>query len=78
MNRSANYQAKLVSAQAAVANIRRGQRVFIGSGAAGGIITVLIRNIGVYADGVIYAILVINLIQPLVDKIRPQAVGKVV
>ncbi|MGB5619539.1 MAG: RnfABCDGE type electron transport complex subunit D [Desulfobacterales bacterium] len=47
-------------------------------GAAGGIITVLIRNIGVYADGVLYAILVINLIQPLVDKIRPQALGKVV
>jgi len=47
-------------------------------GAAGGIVTVLIRNIGVYADGVLYAILVINLIQPLVDKIRPQAVGKVV
>lgn len=47
-------------------------------GAAGGIITVLIRNIGVYTDGVLYAILVINLIQPLVDKIRPQAVGKVV
>jgi electron transport complex protein RnfD len=47
-------------------------------GAAGGIITVLIRNIGVYADGVLYAILVINLVQPLVDKIRPQAVGKVV
>ncbi|MEN8808499.1 MAG: RnfABCDGE type electron transport complex subunit D [Desulfobacterales bacterium] len=47
-------------------------------GAAGGIVTVLIRNIGVYTDGVLYAILVINLIQPLVDKIRPQAVGKVV
>ena len=47
-------------------------------GAVGGIVTVLIRNIGVYADGVLYAILVINLIQPLVDKIRPQAVGKVV
>ncbi len=47
-------------------------------GAVGGIITVLIRNIGVYADGVLYAILVINLIQPLVDKIRPQALGKVV
>ena len=47
-------------------------------GAAGGIVTVLIRNIGVYADGVLYAILVVNLIQPLVDKIRPQAVGKVV
>lgn len=47
-------------------------------GAVGGIVTVLIRNIGVYADGVLYAILVVNLIQPLVDKIRPQAVGKVV
>jgi electron transport complex protein RnfD len=34
--------------------------------------------IGAYADGVLYAILVINLIQPLVDKIRPQAVGKAV
>jgi electron transport complex protein RnfD len=47
-------------------------------GIVGGIVTVLIRNIGVYADGVLYAILVINLIQPLVDKIRPPAVGKVV
>lgn len=46
-------------------------------GAAGGIMTVLIRNIGVYADGVIYAILVINLINPLLDKIRPKALGKV-
>ena len=47
-------------------------------GAVGGIMTVLIRNIGVYADGVIYAILVINLINPLLDKIRPKALGKVV
>ncbi len=47
-------------------------------GAAGGIITVLIRNIGVYVDGVVYAILVINLINPLLDKIRPKAIGKVV
>jgi electron transport complex protein RnfD len=46
-------------------------------GAAGGLMTVLIRNIGVYPDGVIYAILVINLINPLVDKIRPRALGKV-
>ena len=46
-------------------------------GAAGGIMTVLIRNIGVYVDGVLYAILVINLINPLLDKIRPKAVGKV-
>jgi electron transport complex protein RnfD len=47
-------------------------------GAAGGIMTVLIRNIGAYVDGVILAILVINLIHPLLDKIRPQALGKVV
>jgi electron transport complex protein RnfD len=47
-------------------------------GAAGGIMTVLIRNVGVYADGVIMAILVINLIHPILDKIRPKALGKVV
>jgi electron transport complex protein RnfD len=47
-------------------------------GAAGGIMTVLIRNIGAYIDGVILAILVINLVSPLLDKIRPQALGKVV
>ena len=47
-------------------------------GATGGLMTVLIRNIGVYVDGVILAILIINLIQPLLDKIRPKALGKVV
>jgi electron transport complex protein RnfD len=47
-------------------------------GVLGGIMTVLIRNIGAYADGVIYAILVINLVNPLLDKIRPKALGKVV
>ena len=47
-------------------------------GAAGGIMTVLIRNVGVYVDGVIMAILVINLIHPILDKIRPKALGKVV
>ena len=47
-------------------------------GAAGGLMTVLIRNIGVYVDGVIMAILLINLIHPLLDKIRPKALGKVV
>lgn len=47
-------------------------------GALGGVMTVLIRNIGIYADGVIYAILVINLVNPLLDKIRPKAIGKVV
>ena len=47
-------------------------------GAAGGIMTVLIRNVGVYVDGVIMAVLVINLIHPILDKIRPKALGKVV
>lgn len=47
-------------------------------GAAGGVLTVLIRNIGAHVDGVVYAILTINLVNPLLDKIRPKAVGKVV
>jgi electron transport complex protein RnfD len=47
-------------------------------GAAGGVLTVLIRNIGAFDEGVIYAVLVINLVQPLLDKIRPKALGKVV
>ncbi|GAB6906806.1 Electron transport complex, RnfABCDGE type, D subunit [Desulfosarcina cetonica] len=46
-------------------------------GALGGIMTVLIRNIGAYVDGVIFAILLINLTNPLIDKIRPKAIGKV-
>jgi len=46
-------------------------------GAAGGVMTILIRNIGAYADGSMLAILVINLINPLLDKIRPKALGKV-
>jgi electron transport complex protein RnfD len=45
-------------------------------GAMGGLMVMLIRNIGAYPDGVIYAILVINLVNPLVDKIRPKALGK--
>ena len=45
-------------------------------GAMGGIMTMLIRNIGAYPEGIIYAILVINLINPLIDKIRPKAIGK--
>jgi electron transport complex protein RnfD len=47
-------------------------------GAMGGVMTMLIRNIGAYPDGVLFAILVINLANPLLDKIRPKALGKVV
>jgi len=46
-------------------------------GAGAGVMTVLIRNIGVYVDGVVFAILLMNLINPLVDNIRPKAIGKV-
>ena len=46
-------------------------------GAVGGIMTMVIRNVGMFPDGVIFAILLINLINPLVDKIRPKALGKV-
>jgi Na+-translocating ferredoxin:NAD+ oxidoreductase subunit D len=46
-------------------------------GLAGGVMTMLIRNIGAYADGVIYAVLLINLMNPLIDKLRPKALGKV-
>jgi len=47
-------------------------------GTLGGIMTVLIRNIGAYVDGTVLAVLVINLLNPLLDKIRPKALGKVV
>ena len=46
-------------------------------GVGGGVLTVLIRNIGLHVDGVVFAILMMNLINPLVDKIRPKAMGKV-
>jgi electron transport complex protein RnfD len=46
-------------------------------GAIGGIMTILIRNIGAYVDGVVFAILFVNCISPLLDKIRPKAIGKV-
>lgn len=47
-------------------------------GTGAGIMTVLIRNIGLYVDGVVFAILFMNMVNPLLDKIRPKAVGKVV
>ena len=34
-------------------------------------------NIGAYVDGVILAVLVANLVSPLLDNIRPKALGKV-
>lgn len=46
-------------------------------GAGAGVMTMLIRNIGSYHDGVLLAVLLMNLVNPLLDKIRPQALGKV-
>lgn len=40
-----------------------------------GVLTVLIRNQGVYVDGVIFAVLIMNLASPLLDRIRPKALG---
>lgn len=47
-------------------------------GAGAGIMTVLIRNIGFYVDGVVFALLLMNLVNPICDNIRPKALGKVV
>lgn len=44
--------------------------------AMAGVMTILIRNIGAYVDGVVFAILLSNVFQPLIDKIRPKAFGK--
>ncbi len=45
-------------------------------GFCGGFLTVLIRNIGAFVDGVVFAILLMNVASPLLDKIRPKAFGK--
>jgi electron transport complex protein RnfD len=45
-------------------------------GAGGGVLTVLIRNIGAFPDGVVFAILLMNVASPLIDKIRPKALGR--
>jgi electron transport complex protein RnfD len=45
-------------------------------GASAGLLTVLIRNIGAFVDGVVLAILMMNVANPLLDKIRPKAMGK--
>lgn len=45
-------------------------------GAGAGVLTVLVRNIGAFADGVVFAILMMNIANPLLDKIRPKAMGK--
>jgi len=45
-------------------------------GACAGVLTVLIRNKGFFVDGVVFAILMMNIANPLLDKIRPKALGR--
>lgn len=45
-------------------------------GACGGVLTILIRSLGAFTDGVVFAILMMNVANPLLDKIRPKAVGR--
>ena len=45
-------------------------------GSMAGILTVLIRNIGFFMDGTVFAILMLNVANPLLDKIKPKAMGK--
>ena len=45
-------------------------------GFLGGFMIIMMRNVGIYSDGTVLAILLINLINPIVDNIRPKALGK--
>jgi electron transport complex protein RnfD len=45
-------------------------------GAGAGVLTILIRNIGFFVDGVVFAILIMNMANPLLDRIRPKPMGK--
>lgn len=45
-------------------------------GLGGGALTVLIRNVGSFVDGAVFAILLMNIANPLLDKIRPRALGR--
>lgn len=45
-------------------------------GAGAGVMTILIRNVGGFTDGVVFAILLFNVANPLLDRIRPRALGR--
>jgi len=45
-------------------------------GAVAGAMTVLIRNIGAYVDGAVFAVLLLNAANPLLDMVRPKAMGR--
>lgn len=41
-----------------------------------GLMIILMRNLGAYDDGTVFGILLFNALNPLIDKIRPRAMGK--
>lgn len=45
-------------------------------GLGAGAMTILIRNIGAFPEGVVFAILLMNVANPLLDKIRPRPLGR--
>lgn len=45
-------------------------------GFSAAVMIILMRNIGAYIDGTVLAILLVNLVNPLIDTIRPKALGK--
>lgn len=45
-------------------------------GLMGGVLTIVIRNIGAHVDGAVFAVLVMNLSSPILDRIRPGALGR--
>ena len=45
-------------------------------GAGAGVMTILIRNVGGFTDGVVFAVLLFNVANPLLDRIRPRALGR--
>ena len=44
-------------------------------GLMGGTLTIVIRKYGIYADGTPFAILLVNLLTPFLDLIRPKPFG---
>lgn len=44
-------------------------------GLMGGTLTIIIRKYGIYADGTPFAILLVNLLTPFLDLIRPKPFG---
>ncbi|MCW7755379.1 RnfABCDGE type electron transport complex subunit D [Desulfobotulus sp. H1] len=45
-------------------------------GLGGGALVIIIRNLGMYGDGAVFAVLLMNLLTPILDRMRPKALGR--